>query len=230
MRLAVRAIWTFTGTLAIYLGLSLVGWGLADLRGFFGSPARSVYSVIVALFGAAVAYQAMVAPEGIQGSPGLQERRAQRQATIGYAMLLILVVGLIVLPLCDRRGLAVLPESPFTRWPGVILAATGYALVFLSGIYLGRLYSAEVTIQEGHKLITAGPYRLLRHPRYLGILLITLGASLVFRTWAGIVLFPFVLALLLWRIKDEEALMAREFGDAWRVYCRRAWRLVPGIY
>lgn len=112
----------------------------------------------------------------------------------------------------------------------MILTLFRYPLIFFSGIYLGRQYLAEVTIQEGHKLITAGPYRLIRHPRYLGILFITLGASLVFRTWAGLALFTLVLALLLWRIKDEEALMAREFGDAWRAYCRRAWRLVPYIY
>jgi len=112
----------------------------------------------------------------------------------------------------------------------VILTAIGYVLIFLSGIFLGRQYSAEVTIQEGHKLITAGPYRLIRHSCYLGILLVTLGATLVFRTWAGFVLFPFVLVMLLWRIKDEEALMEREFGDEWRAYSRPAWRLVPHIY
>ena len=230
MRLAVRAIWTFIGTLATYLGLSLLGWGPGDLGQFFASPARFVYALVIVLFAAAVAYQAVVAPEGIQGSPGLKEKRVPRQATVGYLTLLFLAVGLILLPICDRRSLAALPEWAVLRWSGVLLSAAGYALIFLSGIYLGRQYSAEVTIQEGHKLITAGPYRLIRHPRYLGILLITLGASLVFRTWAGFVLFPFVLALLLWRIKDEEALMTHEFGDEWRVYCRRAWRLVPGLY
>ena len=230
MRLALRAIWTFAGTLALYLGLSLLGWGLADVGGFFSSAARLGYAVVIASLGVAVAYQAVAAPEGIEGSSGLKEKRVPRQAAVGYTLLLVLAIGLIVLPLCDRRGLATLPESPFVRWPGVILTAIGYALVFLSGIYLGRQYSAEVTIQKDHQLITAGPYRLIRHPRYLGILLVTLGATLAFRTWVGLVLFPFVLALLLWRTRDEEALMEREFGEEWRAYCRRAWRLVPYIY
>ncbi len=216
MRLVLRAIWTFIGTLAIYLGLSLVGWGLGDMGGFFASPARLVYALVVVLFAAAVGYQAVVAPEGIQGSSGLKEKRVPRQATVGYLMLLFLAVGLILLPICDRRNMAALPEWLVLRWGGVLLTAAGYALVFLSGIFLGRQYSAEVTIQEGHKLITAGPYRWLRHPRYLGILLLMLGASLVFRTWAGFVLAPFVLALLSWRIKDEEGMMEREFGEEWR--------------
>jgi len=228
--LALRAIWTFAGTLALYLGLSLLGWGLADVGGFFSSAARLGYAVVIGSFGVAVAFQAVVAPEGIEGSSGLKEKRVPRQAAVGHTLLLVLAIGLIVLPLCDRRGLATLPESPFVRWPGVILTAIGYALVFLSGIYLGRQYSAEVTIQKDHQLITAGPYRLIRHPRYLGILLVTLGATLAFRTWVGLVLFPFVLALLLWRTRDEEALMEREFGEEWRAYCRRAWRLVPYIY
>jgi len=230
MRLALRAVWTFAGTLALYLGISLLGWGLADVGSFFSSSARLGYAVVIAAFGVAVAYQAVVAPQGIEGSSGLKEKRVPRQAAVGYAMLLVLAIGLIVLPFCDRRGLAVLPESPFVRWPGVFVTAIGYALVFLSGIYLGRQYSAEVTIQENHNLITAGPYRLIRHPRYLGILLLTLGASLAFRTWVGLALLPFVLALLLWRIHDEEALMAKEFGEEGRAYCRRAWRLVPHIY
>jgi protein-S-isoprenylcysteine O-methyltransferase Ste14 len=230
VKTTLRAIWTFAGTLALYLGLSLLGWGMADVGGFFSSPARLTYAVVIASFAGAVAYQAIVAPEGIVGSSGLMEKRVPRQAAVGYAMLLILAIGLILLPLCDRRGLAAFPESTLVRWPGVILTAIGYVLVFLSGIYLGRQYSAEVTIQENHNLITAGPYRLVRHPRYLGILLLTLGASLAFRTWAGLVLFPFVLALLLWRIRDEEALMQREFGEAWRAYSRRAWRLVPYVY
>ena len=118
MRLAVRAIWTFAGTLALYLGLSLLGWGLADVGAFFASPARLAYAVVVALFGAALAYQAVVAPEGIQGSSGLKEKRVARQNAIGYALLVVMALGLIVLPLCDRRGLATLPESPFVRWPG----------------------------------------------------------------------------------------------------------------
>ena len=230
MRMALRAIRTFAGTLALYLGLSLLGWGVADVRGFFSSAPRLAYAVVIALFGVAVAYQAAASPEGIEGSSGLKEKRVPRQSAVGYAMLLVLAIGLILLPLCDRRGLAILPESPFVRWPGVILTAIGYALVLLSGIYLGRQYSAEVTIQKDHQLITAGPYRRIRHPRYLGILLVTLGATLVFRTWAGLVLFPFVLVMLLWRIKDEEALMAREFGNEWRTYCRRTWRLVPYMY
>jgi protein-S-isoprenylcysteine O-methyltransferase Ste14 len=230
MRKALRAIVTIVGTLALYLGLSLISWGVADLGGFFSSAARLAYALVIALFAFAVAYQAVVAPEGIEGSSGLKEKRVPRQAAVGYAMLLVLAVGLILLPICDRHGLATLPESPLVRWPGVILTAIGYALVFLSGVYLGRQYSAEVTIQKDHQLITAGPYRRIRHPRYLGILLLTVGASLAFRTWAGFALFPIVLALLLWRIRDEETLMEREFGEAWRAYCRRSWGLVPGIF
>ncbi len=227
MRLAARALWTFIATLALYLGLSLVGWGLGNLGAFFASPPRLAYALVIAIFAAAVAYQAVVAPEGIQGSSGLKEKRVPRQAAVGFLMLFFLAAGLVVLPMCDRRSLAALPGWSLLLWCGVLLTAAGYALVFLSGIFLGRQYSAEVTIQENHKLITFGPYRVIRHPRYLGILLLTVGASLVFRTWAALVLFPIVLALILWRIRDEEALMEREFGEAWRVYCRRSWRLLP---
>jgi protein-S-isoprenylcysteine O-methyltransferase Ste14 len=92
------------------------------------------------------------------------------------------------------------------------------------------MYSPEVTVQEDHQLVTSGPYRIIRHPRYLGVLLVALGLSLLFRAWIGLGLGLLVLAVLLGRIRDEEALMRQEFGEAWEGYCQRSWRLVPYVY
>jgi protein-S-isoprenylcysteine O-methyltransferase Ste14 len=87
-----------------------------------------------------------------------------------------------------------------------------------------------VTVQEGHRLITAGLYRYIRHPRYLGAICVAFGASLVFRSWAGLLLNVLLPGLLLERMKDEEALMHQEFGAEWEAYCKRSWRLIPHIY
>jgi protein-S-isoprenylcysteine O-methyltransferase Ste14 len=65
--------------------------------------------------------------------------------------------------------------------------------------------------------VTGGPYR---YPRYLGIIVFTTGISLVFRSWLA----------LIWRIRDEEALMQRSFGKDWEAYSRRSWRLIPLVY
>ena len=97
-------------------------------------------------------------------------------------------------------------------------------------VRLGRQFSVQVTLQEDHALITDGPYRFLRHPRYLGIILFSTGISMIFRSAAGLGLVVLITAVLIWRIVDEETLLHRQFGEAWEVYRRRTRRLVPWIY
>ena len=100
----------------------------------------------------------------------------------------------------------------------------------LSQVHLGRLFSVQVAIQEGHLLVTDGPYRHVRHPRYLGVLLFLPGIALVFRSWVALALAAPILLVLLWRIADEEALMRTTFGADWDAYARRTWRLVPLVW
>ena len=94
-------------------------------------------------------------------------------------------------------------------------------LIIWSGLALGRLYSPEVTIQKDHHLVTDGPYRLIRHPRYVGGIIQGIGLSLLFRSWIGLVLTCLFVAIILFRIKDEEALMSKEFGQEWETYCQK---------
>jgi protein-S-isoprenylcysteine O-methyltransferase Ste14 len=92
------------------------------------------------------------------------------------------------------------------------------------------MYSADVTIQDQHRLVTDGPYRYIRHPRYVGAILLGFGAALVFRSWIGVALSLIFIGVILFRIRDEEALMHKEFAKAWEHYCERSWRLVPFVY
>jgi protein-S-isoprenylcysteine O-methyltransferase Ste14 len=145
-------------------------------------------------------------------------------------MTLLLFVGLVLVPFFDRQGILTFSTSGAGRWPGFFLGAGGLLIIFWSGIVLGRQYSPEVTIQEGHRLITRGPYRAIRHPRYAGGILMGVGLSVLFRSWAGLILTAIFGGVVLFRIADEERMMAREFGAEWNDYCARSWRLVPFIY
>jgi protein-S-isoprenylcysteine O-methyltransferase Ste14 len=95
---------------------------------------------------------------------------------------------------------------------------------------LGRRFSGLVAIQPGHELVTDGPYRYVRHPSYLGMMLGLVGWALVFRSATGLAASALALLVLAVRIGDEEALLASQFGEPYEAYRRRSWRLVPGLY
>jgi protein-S-isoprenylcysteine O-methyltransferase len=137
---------------------------------------------------------------------------------------------LIGLPLADRLGFWEISDQTATRWVGVVLFGIGIGLVFWSGVTLGKLYSADVTLQEKHRLIRDGPYRLIRHPRYAGGILLVFGLGLVFNTWAGIVGGILFIPVILFRIQDEEIIMEEAFGGAWQDYCNQTKRIIPYLY
>ncbi len=225
-----RAVAFMLATVLMYFGLPLLGWGVTDLGGFLSAAPRLLYAGLVIAFGLAVGVQAIDAPEGIRGGRGDERKLVGRQHVVRMVMVLALYVSLAFLPFADRRGIGVLGDALPMRWAGLILAAFGYGMVFWSGLALGRMYSQEVTIQEQHRLVTDGPYRLVRHPRYLGVIALAIGLSLLFRSWIGLAEVVPLAAVLLFRIRDEEALMHKEFGPTWEAYCRRSWRLLPGVF
>jgi protein-S-isoprenylcysteine O-methyltransferase Ste14 len=225
-----RALGFFISTMVMYLGIPLLGWGLGDLRGFFSMSQRLGYALTVLALGLAVGWQALDSPEGIRGGRGREDKLVVRQSVIRITVIALLYAGLLLVPYADRRGMGTLASSPIVRWIGVGLFGLGSGLVFWSGVALGRLYSGDVTLQEDHHLVTNGPYRWVRHPRYAGGMMLGFGLSLTFNVWIGLVASVAFVGIILLRIRDEEALMREEFGREWEGYCEHTRRLVPFIY
>ena len=217
-------------TLVMYLGIPLLGWGIADFRGFFSIYPRLGYAVFIVILSLATGYQAIDAPEGIRGRKGGKSKRLKRQSIVSVLIILLLFGVLTFLPYADRLGIGVLSDNPLVRWSGLFLVALGLTTIFWSGVTLGKMYSTEVTIQHNHVLITSQLYRYVRHPRYLGALMLSLGLPLLFRSWIVLTLFiPFLIVILL-RIRGEEAVLSEEFGHDWEQYSKQSWRLFPYVY
>ena len=118
------------------------------------------------------------------------------------------------------------------------IAVTGLTLM-LSGIFfrwlaistLWEYFTGKVGILEGHRLVQVGVYRHLRHPAYAGALLAYLGMGLAFANWVSIVLLflPILLAVV-YRIRVEEKVLSKAFGDEYADYSARTKRLLPGVY
>jgi len=225
-----RAIVFAAITSLLYLGLPLIGWGLDDIGRFFSLPARIAYALSAALFAGLVGIQAVGGTEGIRGGKGDRSKLIARETAVRFGLVSLLYAALLLIPFADRRNILVTAESAFLRGSGAALSALGYGFIYWSGLALGKQYSPEVTIQKDHQLITAGPFRKIRHPRYLGVILLLIGFSLVFRSGVGLAAAPLIIGILLLRIHDEETLLGREFGKDWENYCRKSWRLLPGIW
>ncbi|MDN5927095.1 MAG: isoprenylcysteine carboxylmethyltransferase family protein [Hyphomicrobiales bacterium] len=113
-----------------------------------------------------------------------------------------------------------------------VLAAVGSILLFrLTHKALGRMWSVSLQLREGHQLVTSGVYRTLRHPMYSAFWLMALAQVLLLPNWvagpAGLVGFGLLFAL---RIGPEERMMEEAFGDEYRAYRDRSWRIIPYIY
>jgi protein-S-isoprenylcysteine O-methyltransferase Ste14 len=142
----------------------------------------------------------------------------------------LLFGALFFLPFADHRNIGVMMAGQVVRWLGLFLYGLGLALMSWSRAALGRMYSGEVTIQKSHRLIKTGLYRYIRHPIYLGMLSSALGLSFLFRSWIGLVAMIPIVVGLLFRIKDEEEVLRKEFGREWETYCKQSWRFIPYLY
>ena len=211
------ALVTLVGSVA-YLGLAVLGWGL---RPFFSHPALIALTIVLAgLSGVALFSSGNV-------NPGEREDRTNRWVLAVFGL-----IGLLsgyVPAYTDRMGLWTI-DGDAARWLGVALFAAGGALRIWPVFVLGRRFSGLVAIQPGHTLVTSGIYGKIRHPSYLGLLVISFGWALAFRSGAGVLLAMLLIPPLLARIQSEEALLHTQFGEEYDAYRARTSRLIPGLY
>ena len=117
-------------------------------------------------------------------------------------------------------------------------AYVGIGFIFVGGLLrilsrqeLDRFFTFKVIIQEGHKLITSGPYRFIRHPVYLGNIFIILGIALALKTRFGLIaILLFFIPAILYRVAAEEKLLYDEFGKEYLTYMEKTKKLIPYLY
>ncbi len=221
-----RVVITFLLGCSIFLLIPALTWGIGSLETLLSNPVRLSFFVAVVVLNAFAAYRIPEVGKPREASSTSVPRQHVAANLLKYLSLAIVAVG----PFCDRHDLWVLPEMDSVRWTGLALYVAGFLLMHFAEAQLGRQFSIEVEIKTQHALITGGLYRHIRHPRYTGIILFSLGLSLIFLSWAGIVFSGLTLLVLLWRIHDEEELMHKEFGPQWEDYCVHSKRLLPLVY
>ncbi len=148
----------------------------------------------------------------------------------------IWIVVCVVVGMCG--GFAVASTS-FTKLPapgvwlvlGLAVAWAGILLRFWAVLTLGRSFTTKVMVRHEQTVATAGPYRWVRHPSYLGLLAIFFGIGLALGNLAAAVVMVAVPTVgLVKRITVEEAALREEIGASYAEYCNDRARLVPGIW
>ena len=125
-------------------------------------------------------------------------------------------------------------EYPLRRGPllaGAICFMIGLWLFYRSHADLGTNWSITLEVREGHRLITEGVYRGVRHPMYSALALYSVGQALVIPNWvAGLSNLTAFAILFALRIGAEERMMAQQFGAEYVAYAARTKRLIPRVW
>lgn len=203
----------------VYLGLGVLGWG--GFAAFFSHSALIAVTAVTFL----LAGVAMFSRGNL--SSGEREDRSNRWVIGAFAL-----VGLLdaYLPAyTDRTGLWTL-DGEATRWLGVALYTAGGVLRIWPVFVLGNRFSGLVAIQSGHTLVTTGIYGVVRHPSYVGLLVLTFGWGLAFHSGVGVLLVGLIIPPIIARIRAEERTLRTHSPAEYDAYCAKTWRLVPGLY
>jgi protein-S-isoprenylcysteine O-methyltransferase Ste14 len=112
-------------------------------------------------------------------------------------------------------------------WVGTAITAAGLGFSAWARVHLGRNWSATVTVKQNHELIRTGPYAIVRHPIYTGVLFGFIGTGLAIGQWRGAVAVVIVFVAFWRKLRLEEQWMSETFGEDYRRYRARTKALVP---
>jgi len=158
---------------------------------------------------------------------------AQRQDK-GSHVVLVGTIGLST-ALCGLLAItvpatAITSARAFLFWLGILLVYAGIAFRLYAINVLGASFTSTVAITPDQPLIEAGPYRLIRHPAYTGVLITLLGFGLCYTNWLGLlVIVGCALIGFSYRIRVEEHVLQEHLGQRYQEYMRRTKRLIPFV-
>jgi protein-S-isoprenylcysteine O-methyltransferase Ste14 len=149
------------------------------------------------------------------------------RALVFLVVIVLLSISGIPLPWLYRQ---LWPAGIWPFWIGAAVTVGGLLFAVWARRHLGSNWSRSVTIKQGHELITTGPYALVRHPIYTGILIGFLGTAIALSQVRGFIAFAMVFLVFWAKFRMEEEWMRSQFGETYATYVRQTAALVPYLF
>ena len=183
----------------------------------------SLFGVLMALGGSYFAKR----------DPALIQRRLHRgpvaeketSQKIIIVLLSVVILADLLVPGFDHRfGWSHVPTALVIA--ADLLIAAGFFVIFLT-FHVNSFAAATIDVEPNQPVVTTGPYRIVRHPMYAGVLVILTLFPLALGSYWGLLAAPFTYGLIVWRLLDEERFLARNL-PGYEEYCRTTrYRLIP---
>ncbi|MBP0015928.1 MAG: isoprenylcysteine carboxylmethyltransferase family protein [Cyanobacteria bacterium SBLK] len=159
--------------------------------------------------------------------PGVADAGSSQVLWVSGIISILLVISAPILNAYQIGGVSYTTIG----WLGLIAMLSGLAMRYWAAKTLGEFYTRTLQVIEGQKIVNRAPYNIIRHPGYLGTLLLEIGAGLAVTNW--IVLLAavvFGITSRAYRISVEEKMLEASFGGEYKMYLDKTWKLVPFLY
>jgi len=209
----------------IIFGIILSSWGIDDISGLLAHPARvALLSLLIAQF---IVMFFFISPKWMFHSGILSNTcQVKENCLIGYLGIMAVILFLIISPFSDRKAWMLLAGGDFFRYLGVMLFILGNILIFWKAIHISKKVLEFGNLAK-NQLITDGPFKYIRHPYYVGLIMICISIPLVFVSSLGLLLALFASTALLEQIAREERILMRHYKEEWLDYIKKTKRLIP---
>jgi protein-S-isoprenylcysteine O-methyltransferase Ste14 len=159
------------------------------------------------------------------------QRHESAASGILRMFIFLIAIALLSIPRIPVRWLYIQlwPSGYLPFWLGAAITIAGLLFAVWARKHLGRNWSGSVTIKQDHELITTGPYAIVRHPIYTGILAGFVGMAIAISQVRGLIVVVLVLVSFWLKLRMEEKWMRSQFGETYTAYARQTAALVPYI-
>jgi protein-S-isoprenylcysteine O-methyltransferase Ste14 len=165
--------------------------------------------------------------EAIDMVPTKEDNSSTRFVGLNFGISMIAITLSIVLNIFSIGYY----DAIWTSFVGISGIAIGIFIRISAAKTLGRFYTRILKITDNHQLVEEGLYKFIRHPGYLGVIILFISAGITSRNLLCLLIIVItILPAYLYRISVEEKMLAEQFGDVYRSYQKRSARLIPWIY